>query len=133
MTCWRRLRDWQAAGLWEKLHLAMLHRLREHDQIYWGHANLDAASVSSSRGLETGANPTDWGRLCSKRHLAVDARGVFLAITVTWGSRHDSMAVESMLNAIPVAPGLDSLSRKRPGKLRADKGYGCHRCRRDLK
>jgi len=30
MTCWRRLRGWQAAGVWEKLHLAMLRRLREH-------------------------------------------------------------------------------------------------------
>ncbi|CBW76935.1 Transposase (plasmid) [Mycetohabitans rhizoxinica HKI 454] len=29
MTCWRRLRHWQAAGVWSKLHLAMLCRLRE--------------------------------------------------------------------------------------------------------
>ncbi|GAB7534284.1 hypothetical protein BGC_04890 [Burkholderia sp. 3C] len=33
MTCWRRLRDQLAAGVWERLHLAMLRRLREHDQI----------------------------------------------------------------------------------------------------
>jgi transposase len=50
MTCWRRLRDWQAAGVWEKLHLAMLRRLREHDQIDWERASLDAASVASPRG-----------------------------------------------------------------------------------
>ena len=25
MTCWRRLRDWQQAGVWQRLHLAMLH------------------------------------------------------------------------------------------------------------
>ncbi|CAG9222254.1 conserved hypothetical protein [Burkholderia gladioli] len=30
MTCWRRLRDWQAAGVWHRLHLALLRRLREH-------------------------------------------------------------------------------------------------------
>ena len=35
MTCWRRLRDWNAAGVWEQLHQAMLTRLREHDQIEW--------------------------------------------------------------------------------------------------
>nr|CBJ53429.1 protein of unknown function [Ralstonia solanacearum CFBP2957] len=29
MTCWRRLRDWQADGVWDKLHRAMLVRLRE--------------------------------------------------------------------------------------------------------
>lgn len=28
MTCWRRLRDWQAAGVWEKIHRALLDRLR---------------------------------------------------------------------------------------------------------
>lgn len=50
MTCWRRLRDWQAAGVWDKLHLAMLRRLREHDQIDWGRASVDAASVASPRG-----------------------------------------------------------------------------------
>lgn len=30
MTCWRRLRDWNAAGVWEQLHQAMRTRLREH-------------------------------------------------------------------------------------------------------
>lgn len=51
MTCWRRLRDWQAAGVWEKLHLAMLRRLREHDQIDWGRASIDGASIASPRGV----------------------------------------------------------------------------------
>lgn len=59
MTCWRRLRDWQAVGVWERLHLAMLHRLREHDQIDWGRASLDGASVSSPRGGRKPA-PTRW-------------------------------------------------------------------------
>jgi transposase len=27
MTCWRRLRDWQAAGVFERLHRALLDRL----------------------------------------------------------------------------------------------------------
>ncbi|QOK94887.1 transposase (plasmid) [Ralstonia pseudosolanacearum] len=33
MTCRRRLRNWQADGVWKRLHLALLKRLREHDQI----------------------------------------------------------------------------------------------------
>ncbi len=28
MTCWRRLRDWQEAGLWERLHQVLLDRIR---------------------------------------------------------------------------------------------------------
>ena len=29
MTCWRRLRDWQRAGVWRGLHRVLLHRLAE--------------------------------------------------------------------------------------------------------
>ena len=50
MTCWRRLRDWNAAGVWERLHQAMLTRLREHDQIDWSRASIDGSSVPSPRG-----------------------------------------------------------------------------------
>jgi transposase len=53
MTCWRRLQDWQAAGVWDKLHLPMLRRLREHDQIDWGRASVDAASVASPASVRT--------------------------------------------------------------------------------
>ena len=49
MTCWRRLRQWQEAGVWEKLHHALLNRLREYDQIDWHRASVDAASVASPR------------------------------------------------------------------------------------
>lgn len=50
MTCWRRLREWQAAGVWQRLHLAMLEHLREYDQIDWGRASIDGSSVPSPRG-----------------------------------------------------------------------------------
>ena len=50
MTCWRRLRDWNAAGVWEQLHQAMHVRLREHDQIDWSRASIDGSSVPSHRG-----------------------------------------------------------------------------------
>jgi transposase len=50
MTCWRRLRDWQAAGVWERLHRALLDRLGAADQIDWSRACLDSASVPAKRG-----------------------------------------------------------------------------------
>ncbi|MGS1041652.1 IS5 family transposase [Burkholderia glumae] len=131
MTCWRRLRDWQAAGVWHRLHLAMLRRLREHDQIDWERASLDGASVSKPPGgQETGPNPTDRGKLGSKRHIVVDARSIPLAVTIMGANRHDSMAFESTLDAIPAVRGLNGPPRKRPSKLHADKGYDFGRCRR---
>jgi transposase len=33
MTCWRRLRDWQQAGVWSALHRALLKRLEGRGQV----------------------------------------------------------------------------------------------------
>ena len=49
-TCWRRLRDWQEAGVWGKLHRVFLDRLGEADKIDWERASLDSASVPAKRG-----------------------------------------------------------------------------------
>jgi transposase len=50
MTCWRRLRDWQEAGVWDALHRALLDRLGDAGQIDWSRASLDSASVPAKRG-----------------------------------------------------------------------------------
>lgn len=50
VTCWRRLRDWQEAGVWERLHQALLNRLGEADRIDWSRACLDSASIPAKRG-----------------------------------------------------------------------------------
>ena len=36
MTCWRRLRDWQAAGVWAKLHGILLDRLGRANAVDFG-------------------------------------------------------------------------------------------------
>jgi len=51
-TCWRRLRDWQEAGVWEELHQALLDRLGQADRIDWERASLDSASVPAKRGAK---------------------------------------------------------------------------------
>ena len=50
MTCWRRLKEWHEAGVWERLHRRLLDRLGEADQIDWERASLDSASVSTPGG-----------------------------------------------------------------------------------
>lgn len=50
MSCWRRLRDWQEAGVWEMLHGMLLDRLREADRIDWSRAVVDSASVRAVLG-----------------------------------------------------------------------------------
>src|SRR6478752_5240325 len=53
MTCWRRLRDWQAAGVWEELHRTLLTRLGEADRIDWSRASIDSSTVPA-KGLKKG-------------------------------------------------------------------------------
>ena len=55
MTCWRRLRDWQAAGVWHRLHLILLAELRGAGQLDLSRASLDGSTVPSPRGACTPA------------------------------------------------------------------------------
>lgn len=50
MTCWRRLRDWQRAGVWARLHQELLRRLHRADKIDWSRASLDSATVRAKGG-----------------------------------------------------------------------------------
>ena len=52
MTCWRRLKEWHEAGVWERLHRVLLDRLGEAEQIDWERASLDSASIPAKRGAQ---------------------------------------------------------------------------------
>ena len=51
MTCWRRLRDWQEAGVWAALHRVLLEQLGDAGHLDWSRASLDSASVAAKRGV----------------------------------------------------------------------------------
>ncbi|CAA9455250.1 MAG: Mobile element protein [uncultured Rubrobacteraceae bacterium] len=137
MTCWRRLHEWQAAGVWDRLHRSLLDHLGEADRIDWSRASLDSASVAAPRGgKETGSNPTDRGKQGSKRHLVVDGAGVPLAMKHTAANVHDSQMLEELMDSIaPIRQprGGPDRPRKRPEKLHADKAYASRRCREALR
>ena len=65
MTCWRRLRDWQAGGVWQTIHRVFLAKLRAANQIDWSRSVVDSGSVRAvggakkpARTLQTGVK---WG------------------------------------------------------------------------
>jgi transposase len=53
MTCWRRLRDWEVAGVWQQLQEVLLARLQGADQLDWSRAVVDSASVRALKGGRT--------------------------------------------------------------------------------
>jgi transposase len=66
VTCWRRLREWQKAGVWDRLYRELLRRLRRADRIDWSRACMDSASIAAKRGaLEPGRTRRTAARLAS--------------------------------------------------------------------
>src|SRR4051794_27660532 len=49
-TCWRRLRDWQEAGVWLRLHERLLNWLGDEAAIDWSRASVDSLSVRAKKG-----------------------------------------------------------------------------------
>src|ERR1700724_208900 len=50
MSCWRRLRDWQEAGIWQLIHFVLLDWLARYGQIDWSRAVVDVSSVRAVFG-----------------------------------------------------------------------------------
>ena len=52
VTCWRRLGDWQKAGVWHRLYRVLLDELGKAGLIDWSRASLDSATVPAKRGVQ---------------------------------------------------------------------------------
>src|SRR3954452_7410214 len=66
VTAWRRLRDWQQAGVWENLHAALLDKLNAAGAIDWSAAVIDGSHLRAFKGARTGPSPVDRGKTGSK-------------------------------------------------------------------
>jgi transposase len=87
-TCWRRLTEWAAAGVFDQLHLAVLDRLGEQGQVDWSRASVDSSErAGPAWGDQVGANPVDRGKPGSKLHLVCDGGGLPLTAVVTAAQR----------------------------------------------
>lgn len=52
MTCWRRLAEWQALGIWDELHRTLLEALNDAGKIDWERAAVDASNIRAKRGAK---------------------------------------------------------------------------------
>src|SRR6059058_2187072 len=70
-TCYRRLCEWQEAGVWQKLHALLLAELRAAGEIEWSRAVADSSHVQAKKGAprrararliepETGRSTISW-------------------------------------------------------------------------
>jgi transposase len=49
-TCYRRLDEWQRAGVWEQLHEVLLAELRAAGELEWSRAVADSSHVQAKKG-----------------------------------------------------------------------------------
>jgi transposase len=133
VTAWRRLRDWQAAGVWDRLHRELLRRLNALGRLDWSAGVVDGSHIRALRGGPlTGRSPVDRGRTGSKHHLIVDRHGVPLAATLTGGHRNDVTQLLPLVDGIGAVAGKRGRPRRRPDRLIADRGYDHDKYRREL-
>ncbi|GAA4409878.1 hypothetical protein GCM10023148_00710 [Actinokineospora soli] len=104
-TVWRRLREWQGAGVWDRLHQLVLDELSNIDELDWTRGCIDAVSVRSKGGELTGRSPTDRSKAGSKYHVLCDANGLPLHIMLSAANTHDSVLFEPLVDTNPTVRG----------------------------
>ncbi|MER6807213.1 MULTISPECIES: IS5 family transposase [Streptomyces] len=130
MTCWRRLAEWTEAGVWPRLHEALLAKLRSANALDFSRAAVDGPHPRVKGGSKTGRSPVDRGRTGSRHHLITDATGIPLAVTLTGGNRNDVTQLIPLLQAVPPVRGKRGRPRRRPNAVLGDRGYDHDKYRR---
>ncbi|MDE1674967.1 IS5 family transposase, partial [Nocardia gipuzkoensis] len=122
-TAHRRFTVWTEAGLWRRLHRAILDELGSGGLIDWSRAVIDAASVRAKRGSLTGPSPVDRGKSGSKIHILSDRLGIPLSVAVSAANTNDAEALRPLVKAVPAVRSRRGPRRRKPAKLHADKAY----------
>jgi transposase len=124
MTCWRRLRAWQHAGVWDQLHRLLLARLRGADKLDWSRAAADSSFARAFGGVEdSGPNPTDRAKPGVKHHVIVDANGVPLAAIPTPANVPEVNVLLPLVDSIGPVGGKPGHPKQRPEALYTDRAY----------
>ena len=124
MTCWRRLRDWYLAGVWNDIHHILLNHLRHAKRIDFSRFLVDSIHVRAvGGGSQTGPSPVDRRKLGSKMHQLTDAQGVPLATKITPANVNEVEVLVPLVDAVPGIAGQVGRPRRRPEKVQGDRAY----------
>jgi transposase len=113
---------WVELGIFERIWELALSEYEELRGLSWKHQSLDTTSVKAPLGgKKTCRNPTDRGKLGSKRSVLVDGRGVPLSCELAAANVHDAQMVQGTLKKRTYRRPRNS-QRKRM-HIQLDKGY----------
>lgn len=84
MTCWRRLRDWQQAGTWERIHRVLLNELRRMDRLDLSRTVVDSGSL---RAVGAGKKRVPTQRIAANRGRSTMSSRMRTAFRLPFDSR----------------------------------------------
>jgi putative transposase len=119
-TVHARFQSWVGAGVFHRAHAAGLHAYDDCHGIEWEWQSADGAMTKAPLGGEkTGPNPTDRGKVGTKRSLLTDGRGQPLSIAVGGANINDHLLLAETLDGIPIPRPTDNSTEN----ICLDKGY----------
>lgn len=132
-TAHRRLRTWEEAGIWDRLHADLLRLLRQADKLDTDLVVIDSVYVRAFGGGEqTGPSPVDRSKPGTKHTLMVSRQGVPLAIRTAGANASDHTQLFPLLLAFPKVGGRPGRPKELPDEVYADRGYDSESARRLL-
>lgn len=118
----RRFQEWAAAGVFLELWKRGLGAYDALQGIDWEWLAMDGAMTKAPLGgKKVGKNPTDRGKIGTKRSVLTDGGGVPLGLAVEGANRNDFKMVEATLMSIPIARPTPTPAQ--PQGICLDKGY----------
>jgi transposase len=123
-TAHRRLRAWEEAGIWDRLHADLLRLLRQADKLDPDVVVVDGVIVRAFGGGEaTGPSPVDRGKPGTKHTLMVSRSGVPLAIRTAGANASDHTQIIPLVLDFPRVGGKPGRPKELPDEVYADRGY----------
>ena len=117
--------EWAVAGFFEKIWAKGLETYDELEGIGWEWQSVDGCMVKAPLARESvGKNPTDRGKMGTKRSILTDEKGIPLAVVLSGANTHDVKLLADTLDGVIISrPEPDEES---PQNLCLDAGYTGH-------
>jgi transposase len=131
-TCYRRLDEWQRAGVWERLHALLLAELRVLVRSRGRARSRTPATCRGKRGSATSPSPVD--RAGRGRSTTSSTRAGSPRLDAhRWQPPRRHPGDPSSFSVIPPARGRVGRPRRRPRQVAADRGCDHDAYRRELR
>jgi transposase len=130
MTCWRRLKRWIDAGVFDRMHQVLLDRLSAANRIDWSRAAIDGSHIDAKKGVPAQVRRPSTAASRSKHHLICDGNGTPIYVLTSGANVPDISRAIDLLDGCPAIAGRRGRPRRRFDTLLADKGYDSEAFRR---